>query len=156
MAARMTIVTVGKPASHVVQSVEHFRRLLKPHCVLDLRAARSSPRGSGETRAHSCEREAAALRKLCEPRAWLVGLSAEGTLMQSEQFARWVGERSAASLPLCILIGGAHGLAPSLKSECREMLSLSSLTMAHDIALIVLLEQLFRAYSILKGHPYHK
>ena len=112
--------------------------------------ARSAPR----PRVLSAEAEA--LRARLPSRCYSVGLSQEGRQLDSAGFARWLDSRRADSLPLAFLVGGVFGLAPEMKRECRQTLSLSQLTFSHRIALVVLLEQLYRASTILTGHPYHK
>jgi 23S rRNA (pseudouridine1915-N3)-methyltransferase len=155
MGQRITIITVGKPSASAADAVAHFVRLLKPYAALDLKPVRSVPLAKGEPVARLMEREARAIRGACDPRACTVALSQEGTCRASEPFARWFGALTT-SRPVTFVIGGAYGIDPALKTECAELLSLSNMTLSHDIALLTLLEQLYRAYSILKGHPYHK
>jgi hypothetical protein len=57
---------------------------------------------------------------------------------------------------LTFIIGGTQGLSPALKKSCREIVSLSPLAFPRKLSLVVLLEQIYRAFTILKGHPYHK
>mgnify|MGYP000638226278 CR=1 FL=1 len=85
-----------------------------------------------------------------------VALSQEGRIYESLSFARWMGQRAAAGTPLVFLVGGAYGLTAALKKQCNEIISLSPLTFSHGIALLVLAEQIYRAFTILKNHPYHK
>ncbi|MBD3239812.1 MAG: 23S rRNA (pseudouridine(1915)-N(3))-methyltransferase RlmH, partial [Chitinivibrionales bacterium] len=74
----------------------------------------------------------------------------------SRGFAAWLDKRRRERMPTVFMIGGAYGLDPALVAESNEALSLSTLTFSHDIALVVLLEQIYRAFTILYGHPYHK
>lgn len=100
----------------------------------------------------------AALRKLkMEPGATLVLLDAAGNQFTSQQFARWLGGlRDHASREIVFLCGDASGFPAELRSLATQRISLSSLTMPHEFARVVLAEQIYRAFAILAGHPYPK
>ena len=78
-----------------------------------------------------------------------------GRAMDSLAWSRWLQERRLDALDLCLLIGGPHGLPAEIVRRADERVSLGPQTMAHDLARIVLLEQLFRAAKILASEPYH-
>jgi 23S rRNA (pseudouridine1915-N3)-methyltransferase len=82
--------------------------------------------------------------------ARLVVLDERGRDLTTEQFARLVGE------PTAFVIGGAAGLSPALKEKADLLLKLSSLTLPHALAQVLLVEQLYRAATLLTGHPYHR
>jgi 23S rRNA (pseudouridine1915-N3)-methyltransferase len=88
--------------------------------------------------------------------AHLVALDAAGRMLGSEQLARWLGQRLADPAPLQLVIGGADGLSAGLLERANERLSLGPLTLPHRLARVVLVEQLYRAVTILRGDPYHK
>lgn len=100
----------------------------------------------------------AALRKLeIEPHATLVLLDAAGKQFTSQQFARWLGDlRDRGARELVFLCGDAEGFPAHLRDAARQKLSLSTLTMPHEFARVVLAEQIYRAFAILAGHPYPK
>jgi 23S rRNA (pseudouridine1915-N3)-methyltransferase len=75
--------------------------------------------------------------------------------MSSKDWAGWLSERRIDARDLCFLIGGREGLSPRTLGLADERLSLGPQTMAHQLARIVLLEQLFRATRIVAGEPYH-
>lgn len=95
------------------------------------------------------------------PPAWLqrgsslVALQVQGRTMTSEQLAQWLQQRLNAGKNLTFLIGGPDGLPADLLKKAEWTLSLSPLTLPHHLARIVLAEQLYRAFTILNGHPYH-
>ncbi|GBD33379.1 MAG: ribosomal RNA large subunit methyltransferase H [Gemmatimonadales bacterium] len=88
--------------------------------------------------------------------ARMVALTRQGTEDSSEEFAqrwgRWMEERR----DVAFVIGGAYGLDPRVLERCEFKLSLSKLTFPHELARLILLEQLYRALTILAGSPYHK
>jgi 23S rRNA (pseudouridine1915-N3)-methyltransferase len=100
----------------------------------------------------------AALRNLkLDPAATLILLDAAGKQLSSAQFARWLGDlRDRGAKEIVFLCGDAEGSPDDLRSQAHMKLSLSSLTMPHEFARVVLAEQLYRAFTILSGHPYSK
>lgn len=104
------------------------------------------------------EASPAALRKLkMEPGATLVLLDAAGHHYTSQQFARWLGGlRDHAAREIVFLCGASEGFPPELRSLATQRISLSTLTMPHEFARVVLAEQIYRAFAILSGHPYPK
>ncbi len=100
----------------------------------------------------------AALRKLKIDRAaTVVLLDATGKQFTSPQFARWLGDlRERGSRELVFLCGDAEGFPPELRSSAKQKISLSTLTMPHEFARVLLAEQIYRAFAILAGHPYPK
>jgi 23S rRNA (pseudouridine1915-N3)-methyltransferase len=106
-------------------------------------------------------RDETALLKLCTrdarpARHALVLLDSRGKQLSSEELASWIGDYlDRNSLPLLFAVGPANGFTDGTRQAATLMLSLGKMTFAHDLARIVLLEQLYRAFTILKGHPYH-
>jgi 23S rRNA (pseudouridine1915-N3)-methyltransferase len=100
----------------------------------------------------------AAMRKLeIEPSATVVLLDAAGKQFTSQQFARWLGDlRDRAARELVFLCGDAEGFPGQLRASAKQKISLSTLTMPHEFARVVLAEQIYRAFAILAGHPYPK
>ena len=101
---------------------------------------------------------AAGFRKLkLEPATTVVLLDAPGKQFTSPQFARWLGDlRDRGVRELALLCGDAEGFPPELRRAAQQKISLSTLTMPHDFARVVLAEQVYRAFAILAGHPYPK
>ena len=98
----------------------------------------------------------AALRKLkIETGAAVVLLDAAGKQFTSQQFAHWLGQlRDSGTREIAFLCGDAEGFPPELRASARHKVSLSTLTMPHELARVVLAEQVYRAFAILAGHPY--
>ena len=105
-------------------------------------------------------KDEAALLKLCardaHHRHALVLLDGRGRQLSSEELAKFVGDyQDRNPLPLLFAVGGADGFSDHARHSARLVLSLGRMTLAHELARVVLLEQLYRAFTILKGHPYH-
>ena len=100
----------------------------------------------------------AALRKLkLDSSATIVLLDAAGKQFTSQQFAKWLGDlRDRGTRELVFLCGDAEGFPADLRAAAKQKISLSTLTMPHEFARVVLAEQIYRAFAILAGHPYPK
>src|SRR5271163_5192414 len=98
------------------------------------------------------------LRKLkIDPAATVVLLDAAGKQYTSQQFARWLDDlRDRGTRELIFLCGDAEGFPGEIRAKAKQRISLSTLTMPHEFARVVLAEQIYRAFAILAGHPYPK
>jgi len=104
------------------------------------------------------EDSAASLRKFTpDSAATVVLLDDAGKNQSSSQFAKWLGEtRDRGAREIVFLCGGAEGFPEALRRRATQKVSLSPLTFSHELARIMLAEQLYRAFAILAGHPYPK
>ncbi len=94
-------------------------------------------------------------KPLAEPGAVIVLLDAAGRQFTSPEFARWVaGLRDRGARELVFLCGGAEGFPPEIRALAKQAISLSPMTLPHELARVVLAEQIYRAFAILAGHPY--
>ena len=100
--------------------------------------------------------EGQAILDRLRPTEFVVVLAERGTLMTTEAFEQRLGDWLAAGRDLCFVIGGPDGLADEVQERADYVLSLSKLTLPHGLARIMLTEQLFRAWSLSAGHPYHR
>jgi len=85
----------------------------------------------------------------------LILLDPGGKLLSSEELAGFVQEQVQRAVPVLFAIGGADGFTAAAHKSAAERLSLGKMTLPHELARVVLLEQLYRAFTILQGHPYH-
>lgn len=86
----------------------------------------------------------------------LVLMDSRGKEFSSEQFAKFLGDyQDRNPLPLVLAVGGADGFSDAVRAAAQHVISLGKMTLAHELARVVLLEQVYRAFTILKGHPYH-
>lgn len=94
-------------------------------------------------------------QRTLDPRGRCVALEVDGKALSSRQLADAVGRCELGSVPtLTFLIGGAYGLPPEVSRAAHERLSLSAMTLPHRLARVVLAEQIYRAFTILRGEPY--
>jgi 23S rRNA (pseudouridine1915-N3)-methyltransferase len=101
-------------------------------------------------------RDESAVLKLGADRHRLVLLDSRGKEFSSEEFAAFLrNHQDRNPLPLLFGVGPANGFTEETRQEANLLLSLGKMTVAHELARVVLLEQLYRAFTILKGHPYH-
>ncbi len=139
----------GSPAAEICQT--YLKRL--PWTV-DIREVEVRKNLSGEKLSLA---EADMLRGAMPGRATLVAMDGKGKALSSEAFAQRLGRwRDDGIADLAFVIGGADGLHPSLLGEADLSLSLGAMTWPHMLARAMLMEQLYRAHTILAGHPYHR
>ena len=142
---KIRIVALGKTRREEIRVLlDDYVRRISHHAEVELRELR--------------EAAPAALRKLkMEPSARLVLLDAAGKQFTSQQFARWLGDlRDRGARELVFLCGDADGFPAELRGAAKHTISLSTMTMPHEFARVVLAEQIYRALAILAGHPYSK
>ncbi|WP_291272761.1 23S rRNA (pseudouridine(1915)-N(3))-methyltransferase RlmH [Geothrix sp.] len=130
----------------------HYLDMLRPFARLEVTELTE---GKGDP-ARQLREEAERLRPKLKAVKCPVLLTPEGKLRDSEALAKWLGERMDRGDSLAFALGSSHGFDPGLKAEVREQLSLSPLTFPHELSRVMLLEQLYRAFTILRGKHYHK
>jgi len=143
---KLKIAWIGKTKEPAIQSLtdEYLKRL-----------ARYSPT-EGITLKDETALLALARGNSRTPKHALVVLDSRGKQLSSEDLAQFIGDyRDRNPLPLLFAIGPANGFSDQARKAATLRLSLGNMTLAHELARVVLLEQLYRAFTILKGHPYH-
>jgi 23S rRNA (pseudouridine1915-N3)-methyltransferase len=153
VASRVEILAVGSLHRDLEPAARHYLELLKPLVTVSVREVKEVPlrgRDSSEVLRDEGRRLLAAW-----PRTPVVAsLAIDGRTLATEAFAAWLQdgfERGGVGF----VIGGSLGLGAEVQERARERLSLSALTLPHQLARVVLLEQVFRAAKILHGQPYH-
>ena len=133
---RISVIAVGRLRPPYQDDNQHYHRLLAGHSRVEVTEVREDEQ----------------VAKRIPDRAFVVLLSNEGETFDSVGFSRWLEERRQEGRDLCFVIGGPRGLS---LERCDMKLSLGPMTLPHQLARVVLLEQLFRAHKILAGEPYH-
>jgi len=154
---RLIVAAVGAPRDPALgAAIREYESRAARYWPLDVREVRAEP-GRGGTPATVREREGRRLLEALAPGTQIVACDAGGTAMTSEAFAEWLQQaRERAGPDLAFLIGGANGLSPAVGTASRRKLSLAPWTLPHELARLVLAEQLYRAGTIRRGEPYHK
>jgi 23S rRNA (pseudouridine1915-N3)-methyltransferase len=104
----------------------------------------------------ACGRGAAKTGKPAESKSTLAILDSRGRPFSSEQFASFLGDyQDRNPQPMVFAVGGADGFSDAARDAAQQIVSLGAMTLPHELARVILLEQIYRAFTILKGHPYH-
>jgi 23S rRNA (pseudouridine1915-N3)-methyltransferase len=116
----------------------------------------TSPRTGAASAARAVAREGERLLAALRRDDYLVALDERGTEFSTRELAAWLKTRMQEGQDLAFVIGGPDGLAPGVLARSAQRWSLSRLTLPHALVRVLLLEQLYRAHSLLSGHPYHR
>ena len=130
------MVAVGRLRPPFADDIAHYSKLIAGHARLELIEVREDEH----------------VEKRIPERCFVSLLDDQGEAMDSVRFSRFLEERRMDARDLCFVVGGAYGLQ---LDRADHRLSLGPMTLPHQLARVVLLEQLFRAHKILAGHPYH-
>jgi 23S rRNA (pseudouridine1915-N3)-methyltransferase len=136
---KVVLIAVGKVKEPFVEADAHYRRLLQRHQPVEVIEVSDEVNLAGRV----------------PKRSHVVAMDRGGRSLSSRGWSDWLAERRIDALDLCFLIGGSRGLGEDALALADERISLGPQTMAHQLARVVLLEQLFRATKILAGEPYH-
>jgi 23S rRNA (pseudouridine1915-N3)-methyltransferase len=135
---------------------EEYRRRLRTPLVLELHEISVATRRAGESPERAVQREGVNMLAAIGAGDYVAALEVAGKSMSTEQLSVWLGERLRDARPLTLLIGGPDGLAAPCLKRADQSWSLSPLTLPHALARVVVAEQIYRAMSLLAGHPYHR
>jgi 23S rRNA (pseudouridine1915-N3)-methyltransferase len=150
----LVLLSVGKLRPSYREAVDDYlRRLGRYLKVREVEVREASRAPSAE--AQRAE-EAARLLAKRPAGSRLVALARQGAGWSSEELAQRVERWRQEARPVALAIGGSHGLAPDLLASAADRWSLGPLTLPHELARVVVAEQLYRASTILRGEPYHK
>jgi 23S rRNA (pseudouridine1915-N3)-methyltransferase len=154
---KFRIVAVGKPrAQNIAAAIQEYETRAARYWPLEVHEVREEPARSA-TAEQVREREGARLLAAAGAGALLVACDASGELWTSAELASWMlAERELAQRDVAFVIGGAYGLSAAVRDAAAKRLSFSHFTFPHELARLVLAEQLYRAGTIVRGEPYHK
>ena len=153
---KVLIAAVGKPRNPALASaIDEYERRAARYWPLEVHEVREEPAKSRSADLVR-DREGSRLSDVVPASAHLVAVDPGGASKTSEEFSAWLqGERERGH-DVAFVIGGAFGLATSVRKRARTRLSIAPWTLPHELARLVLAEQLYRAGSIVKHEPYHK
>jgi 23S rRNA (pseudouridine1915-N3)-methyltransferase len=149
------LVSVGRPRdSALAAAIREYEARAARYWPLESHEVREEP-ARGVPPEQVREREGARLLERAGP-AKLVTCDELGRAMRSADFAAWMQREREAGRDVAFVIGGAFGLAPAVRERATLAISLAPWTLPHELARLVLAEQLYRAGTIVRGEPYHK
>ncbi|MFA7665460.1 MAG: 23S rRNA (pseudouridine(1915)-N(3))-methyltransferase RlmH [Burkholderiaceae bacterium] len=155
MLIRVIAVGTRMPA-WVGTAVDDYLKRLPAGFTVEFREVRAEPRSRTGTASAWLRREAARIEAALPGGSRIVTLDERGADVDTQRFAARLHAWRDDARPVAILIGGPDGLDPTLKMRSDESLRLSSLTLPHPLVRVLLAEQLYRGWSLLSGHPYHR
>ena len=155
------LICVGKlKEKFYLAACAEYQKRLGAYCKLELTELSEERLPQNPSRAQidaALEREAAAIRGKIPPNSCLVALCVEGKQLSSEELAGWIEKQGVGGCgDLAFVIGSSHGLAPAVKQAAALRFSMGRITLPHQLARLVLCEQIYRAFSINAGSKYHK
>ena len=150
----LVILVVGRLRPAMREAADDYLRRLRRYT--GIREVEVREAGREPTIPAQREAEAARLAERMPAGSRLVALAREGQGWTSAELARRVDEWRLAARPVTFVLGGSNGLAPALLQQAQLRWSLGPLTLPHELARVVVVEQLYRAFTILRGEPYHK
>lgn len=154
---KLHIIAVGtRMPAWVAEGFADYAGRMPRMARIALTEIKAEPRTTGKTAAQLMAAEAARIEAAFPGNTERIVLDERGRDFTTEQLARWLEARLGSGRDLAFLIGGPDGLCPSIKSAAQLQMRLSSLTLPHGLARVLLAEQLYRAISLLQNHPYHR
>jgi 23S rRNA (pseudouridine1915-N3)-methyltransferase len=154
---KLTIVACGsKMPSWVNEAVSDYSKRLKEYVNLALVEIPLFKRNKSSDLTRIMEKEALLIQSAIPNGAQVIALDIQGETFSSEKLAAKFEALQLTCSHLCLLIGGPEGLSPQTLAKCHARWSLSALTLPHPLVRIILLETIYRAWSISHNHPYHK
>ena len=151
------LISAGTRLPDWVNSGFHeYQKRLRSPLTLELHEIPVATRRAGENPQRAVQREGADMLAALGKDDYVVALEIAAKTMNTEQLSAWLAERMRDGRSLAFLIGGPDGLSPPCLERADQSWSLSPLTLPHALVRVVVAEQLYRATSLLAGHPYHR
>lgn len=158
---KITCVVVGKiKEKYFTDAIKEYSKRLSRYCKLEIveLADEKTPDGASEAEELAIrEKEGERILKALKDDAYVIALAIEGKMLDSVELSRKIESLGVGGTShIAFVIGGSLGLAPSVMKRADYALSFSRMTFPHQLMRVVLLEQLYRSYRIMKNEPYHK
>ncbi|NLW63102.1 MAG: 23S rRNA (pseudouridine(1915)-N(3))-methyltransferase RlmH [Syntrophomonadaceae bacterium] len=158
---RLLVISVGKVReSYLNAGIKDFLTRLRPYVSVEYIEGleqKTQPRSSPAQITSALEKEGQRILSCIREGDYVVALDSRGESMTSEVLAHRIGElMNQGKSRVVFVVGGSHGLAPDILKRAQAVLSFSLLTFPHQLAVLMLLEQIYRSFKIIRGEPYHK
>lgn len=154
---RLRLVAVGtRMPAWVEAGFEEYRKRMPRECPLDLVEVPLAKRGKSGSAGQWQQEEGEGILQQIRDRDWVVALDVKGKSWSTPQLSERIGKWQMSGQDVVLMVGGPDGLSEACLHRAQERWSLSALTLPHPLVRVMLSEQLYRAWSLLQGHPYHR
>ncbi|MFT6221813.1 MAG: 23S rRNA (pseudouridine1915-N3)-methyltransferase [Candidatus Endobugula sp.] len=154
---RVRIIAVGtKMPSWVLEATQDYLKRFPREWAVEFVEVALGHRGKGQDTAKAIAKEGESMLAAIDDREQVVALDVQGKSWSTEQLSQQMQNWQMDARNVALLVGGPDGLAPACLARSERRWSLSALTLPHPLVRVLLAEQLYRGWSILKNHPYHK
>lgn len=158
---KITILAVGKiKEKYFADAVREYSKRLSRYCkleIIEVADERTPEHASGREEDLIRAREGERLRKYIKEGAYVISLAIQGRQVSSEEFSEKIERLGVqGESHIIFIIGGSIGIDQGILQDSKELLSFSKMTFPHQLMRVVLLEQIYRGFRIMKGEPYHK
>lgn len=153
---KVKFLIIGKTAfDYLKVGEEVYQDRLKHYCSFERIEVQDVKNPKNLSKEEIKRKEASSILAKLSPNDFLVLLDENGKVFSSNEFAIWIEKRQSLPQNIVFLIGGAYGFDGSLYERMNMKLALSKMTFSHQMVRVIFLEQLYRAFTIIKGEPYH-
>ncbi|KGK89217.1 MULTISPECIES: 23S rRNA (pseudouridine(1915)-N(3))-methyltransferase RlmH [unclassified Clostridium] len=157
----ITIITVGKlKEKYLKEAINEYSKRLSKYCSLEIVevADEKTPENASAKEEENIKlKEGQSILKHIKDNMYVVALDLKGKMISSDELAGFIEDRAlSGSSHITFIIGGSLGIAQEVLNRCHYKLCFSKMTFPHQLFRVMLLEQIYRAFRIIKGEPYHK
>ena len=153
---RINLITIGKKMpSWINLGIEHYQKQLPSYYNFKITSLDSQSRKSSSAE-NSKNLESKLLLEAASESTLLIAFDELGKQQTSKQISKSIENWQLEGESVALIIGGADGLSSEIKQKCHQLWGLSNLTMTHSMARLIVVEQIYRGYSLLNNHPYHR
>jgi len=154
---KITFLTVGKTEdAYLKDGIEKYAKRLKHYAKLVFVDIDELKNTKALTQEQQKAKEAELILKKTNPTDYVILLDEKGMQLTSQQFAAYIDKKAVSSVTsLVFIVGGPYGFDQSVYARANDKLSLSAMTFSHQMVRLFFIEQLYRAFTIIKGEPYH-
>ena len=154
---KITLLTIGKTDdAYILEGIDKYLKRLKHYIKFEIQIIPDLKKTKNLSEEEQKNKEAELFLKNIQNTDYVVVLDERGTELSSLQFADFLNKRMIASVPnLIFLVGGPYGFDQSIYQRANYKISLSKMTFSHQMIRLFFVEQVYRAFTILKGEPYH-
>ena len=153
---RINLITIGKKMPNWINlGIEHYQKQLPSYYNFKITSLDSQSRKSSSAE-NSKNLESKLLLEAASDSTLLIAFDELGKQQTSKQISKSIENWQLEGESVALIIGGADGLSSEIKQKCHQLWGLSNLTMTHTMARLIVVEQIYRGYSLLNNHPYHR